>query len=124
MVSFLCTSETSVPREEVDARQMTLVSFQPRMAIMSEAPTLTGTADLADRDAAILDFEDSWFTSSVPKEQAIMENFSLTAARYYQRLNTLIDLPEALAYKPLLVKRLRRMRVQRQAARSARRLQG
>ncbi|AQX15389.1 hypothetical protein BCR15_03715 [Tessaracoccus lapidicaptus] len=91
---------------------------------MSEAVSLTSSAELAERDARILDFEDSWFTSSVPKEQAIMEHFSLTSTRYYQHLNLLIDTPEALAYKPLLVKRLRRMRAQRQAARSARRLHG
>jgi len=91
---------------------------------MSEALTVIEPAALADRDAAILDFEDSWFTSTVPKDQAIMEHFSLSSARYYQHLNLLIDTPEALAYKPLLVKRLRRMRSQRQAARSARRLHG
>lgn len=91
---------------------------------MSEALSFNGSPELAQRDAAILDFEDSWFTAAVPKEQAIMEHFSLSSARYYQHLNQLIDTPEALAYKPLLVKRLRRMRSQRQAARSARRLQG
>lgn len=94
------------------------------MAAMSEAFSFAGAADLAERDAAILDFEDSWFTSSVPKEQAIMERFSMSSARYYQQLNALIDEPSALAHKPLLVKRLRRMRTQRQAARSARRLHG
>ncbi|WP_077350498.1 DUF3263 domain-containing protein [Tessaracoccus flavescens] len=90
---------------------------------MSEATPLSSPLELSERDAAILDFEDSWFTSAVPKEQAIMEHFSLSSARYYQQLNQLIDSSEALAYKPLLVKRLRRMRRQRQAARSARRLQ-
>ena len=35
-----------------------------------------------------------------------------------------VDDPAALGYKPLLVKRLRRQRAQRQAARSARRLRG
>lgn len=89
---------------------------------MSEATELNPEAGLTARDAAILEFEDSWFTSAVPKEQAIMERFSLSSARYYQLLNNLIDGQEALAYKPLLVKRLRRMRSQRQAARSARRL--
>lgn len=89
---------------------------------MSEAASLSESVVLAERDAAILDFEDNWFTAAVPKEQAIMEHFSLSSARYYQHLNQLIDTPEALAYKPLLVKRLRRMRTQRQAARSARRL--
>lgn len=93
------------------------------MGVMSEAFSVADAAELAERDAAILDFEDRWFTSTVPKDQAIMEHFSLSSARYYQRLNQLIDTPEALAYKPLLVKRLRRMRTQRQAARSARRLQ-
>ncbi len=91
---------------------------------MSEAISLSTPAALAERDARILDFEDTWFTSSVPKEQAIMEHFSMSSTRYYQHLNALIDRPEALEYKPLLVKRLRRMRTQRHAARSARRLQG
>ena len=91
---------------------------------MSEAFTVSAPAELSDRDAAILDFEDRWFTSAVPKEQAIMEHFNLSSARYYQHLNMLIDTPEALAYRPLLVKRLRRMRGQRHAARSARRLNG
>ena len=89
---------------------------------MSEALSYRTSVELTERDAAILDFEDSWFTSSVPKEQAIMEQFSLSSARYYQHLNLLIDTEEALQYKPLLVKRLRRMRSQRQAARSSRRL--
>ena len=91
---------------------------------MSEALSLHSPVELTERDAAILDFEDSWFTSSVPKEQAIMERFSMSSARYYQQPNALIDEPTGLAHKPLLVKRLRRMRTQRQAARSARRLHG
>lgn len=88
---------------------------------MSEALSYTA-AELAERDAAILDFEESWFTSEVPKDQEIMARFGCSSARYYQQLNALLDRPEALAYKPLLVKRLRRLRSQRQAARSARRL--
>ena len=68
-------------------------------------------------------YEERWFTLDVPKEQAIMERFGCSTTRYYQRLNNLIDDPAALGYKPLLVKRLRRQRAQRQAARSARRLQ-
>ncbi|RRD48701.1 DUF3263 domain-containing protein [Arachnia propionica] len=80
------------------------------------------TTPLDERDAAMLDFEERWFTLDVPKEQAIMERFGCSATRYYQRLNDLLDDPAALGYKPLLVKRLRRQRAQRQAARSARRL--
>jgi hypothetical protein len=46
----------------------------------------------------------------------------MSATRYYQVLNALIDQPAALAYDPLLIKRLRRLRAARQRARSARRL--
>jgi hypothetical protein len=46
----------------------------------------------------------------------------MSATRYYQVLNALIDQPEALAFDPMLVKRLQRMRAARQRARSARRL--
>nr|MBA2477365.1 DUF3263 domain-containing protein [Sporichthyaceae bacterium] len=42
--------------------------------------------------------------------------------RYYQVLNALIDRPEALAYDPMLIKRLRRLRATRQRTRAARRL--
>ena len=89
---------------------------------MSEALSLHSPVELTERDAAILDFEDSWFTSSVPKEQAIMERFSMSSARYYQQLNALIDRPESLAHAPMLVKRLRRQRQRRQEQRSARHL--
>ena len=47
----------------------------------------------------------------------------MSATRYYQVLNALIDDPAALAHDPMLIKRLRRMRSSRQRARtSARRL--
>ena len=46
----------------------------------------------------------------------------MSATRYYQVLNTLVDRPEALAADPMLVKRLRRLRASRQKARAARRL--
>jgi hypothetical protein len=46
----------------------------------------------------------------------------MSATRYYQVLNALLDRPEALAADPMLVKRLRRLRTARQRARSARRL--
>ena len=46
----------------------------------------------------------------------------MSATRYYQVLNALIDKPEALAADPLLIKRLRRLRASRQRTRAARRL--
>ena len=46
----------------------------------------------------------------------------MSATRYYQVLNALIDRTEALEHDPMLVKRLRRLRSQRQRQRSARRV--
>ena len=46
----------------------------------------------------------------------------MSATRYYQVLNALIDYPAALEADPMLIKRLRRLRASRQRARSARRL--
>ena len=77
---------------------------------------------LSARDVEILDFERQWWKFSGAKEQGIREQFDMSATRYYQILNGLLDSPEALAHDPLLIKRLRRMRETRQRARSARRL--
>src|ERR1044072_1544290 len=70
------------------------------------------------RDREILTFEGQWWKSAGPKEQAIRDLFDMSATRYYQVLNALIDRPEALACDPMLVKRLRRLRSARQRARS------
>jgi hypothetical protein len=77
---------------------------------------------LSDRDAEILAFERQWWKFAGAKEQAIRDQFAMSATRYYQVLNALIDKPAALAHDPLLVKRLRRLRATRQKVRSARRL--
>jgi Protein of unknown function (DUF3263) len=79
-------------------------------------------SDLSERDRAILGFERQWWKYAGAKEQAVREKFDMSATRYYQVLNALIDRPEALAADPLLVRRLRRMRAERQRVRSARRL--
>jgi hypothetical protein len=72
---------------------------------------------LTDRDRAILDFERTWWTEPGPKDTAIRERFELSGTRYYQLLTDLLDDPEALAYDPLLVRRLRRARDRRRRAR-------
>lgn len=76
---------------------------------------------LSERDRQILAFERQWWKYAGAKEQAIRELFDMSATRYYQLLNILIDRPEALECDPMLVKRLRRMRTQRQRKRAARR---
>lgn len=88
---------------------------------MSEAAHASASA-LSERDAAVLDFEASWWQASGAKEAEIRARFDLSTPRYYQLLNALLDDPAALAHSPLLVKRLRRLRAQRQESRSARHL--
>src|SRR5580704_1747830 len=82
----------------------------------------SATGELSERDREILAFERHWWKYSGAKEQAVRELFDMSATRYYQVLNALLDRPEALAADPMLVKRLRRLRAARQRARSARRL--
>ena len=77
---------------------------------------------LCERDRDVLAFERQWWKYAGAKEQAIKDLFDMSATRYYQVLNTLIDRPEALVADPMLVKRLRRLRTTRQRTRSARRL--
>lgn len=88
---------------------------------MSDAHALSESG-LTDVEAALLDFEASWWAATDNKEAAILERFGLSSPRYYQQLNALIDRPESLAHQPMLVKRLRRQRQRRQEQRSARHL--
>ncbi|MBI1378673.1 MAG: DUF3263 domain-containing protein [Frankiales bacterium] len=86
------------------------------------AEPMPGGEPLSDRDRRILEFERQWWKYAGAKEQAIRDLFDMSATRYYQVLNALLDNPAALEADPMLVKRLRRMRATRQRARSARRL--
>jgi hypothetical protein len=78
--------------------------------------------ELTPREAEILEFERQWWRLAGAKEQAVADRFGLSSTRYYQLLNGLIDRPAALRADPMLVKRLQRLRLQRERARSARRL--
>ena len=89
-----------------------------------EAGPMDSSVDgsLSEREREILAFERQWWKYAGAKEQAVKDLFDLSATRYYQVLNALIDRPEALVHDPMLVKRLRRLRTTRQRTRSARRL--
>ena len=78
------------------------------------------TQSLSERDTAILDFERSWWKHAGVKERAIKERLEMSATRYYQLLNELLEKPAALAHDPILVKRLKRLRTYRQRQRVAR----
>ena len=72
---------------------------------------------LSEHDLSVLSFERGTWRTAGAKEQAIADVLGLTATRYYQVLNELIDRPEALMFDPLLVKRLRAQRARRQRIR-------
>ncbi len=78
--------------------------------------------ELDERSRRILDFEREWWKYAGAKEQAIRERFNVSPTRYYQLLNRVIDDEVALAYDPMLVKRLCRLRASRQRQRAAKRL--
>jgi hypothetical protein len=86
------------------------------------ATSVLSAVELTEREQAILSFERQWWKYAGAKEQAIRDLFDMSATRYYQVLNALIDRPDAMTFDPMLVKRLRRLRAARQRARSARRL--
>ena len=75
---------------------------------------------LSERDGSMLAFESGWTRHSARKEEAIRDAFGLSAARYYQLLNAVIDLPAAVRHDPMLVRRLLRARDARTSARAAR----
>lgn len=77
-------------------------------------------AELNVQEIQILDFERSWWKHAGVKEQAIKERFDMSATRYYQILNEVLEKPEALEHDPILVKRLKRLRTYRQRQRVAR----
>ena len=72
---------------------------------------------LTQRDRDILDFERSWWSATAPKDVQIRERFELSATRYYQVLGEMLDTDDAMAYDPLVVRRLRRQRDRRRRAR-------
>jgi hypothetical protein len=67
---------------------------------------------LTERDREMLDFEREWWQLPGRKASEIRVRFGMSSSSYYRALHTLLDLPDALAYDPLTVKRLQRRREQ------------
>ncbi|MCT2281057.1 DUF3263 domain-containing protein [Micromonospora chalcea] len=82
-------------------------------AATEPAPEAATQPALTEREQRILAFEAQWWKHAGAKEQAIRDTFGLSATRYYQLLNVLLDHPAALAAEPVLVGRLRRLRSSR-----------
>ena len=74
---------------------------------------------LGERERSVLAFERQWWRHAGAKEEAIRRQFGIGPTAYYQLLSRLLDDPAALAYDPMLVKRLQRQRASRRRSRSA-----
>ncbi|MFJ9519183.1 DUF3263 domain-containing protein [Kitasatospora sp. NPDC101801] len=74
-------------------------------------------SELTDRELAVLALESRTWRTTGAKERAVREELDLSATRYYQILNRLLDRQEALAHAPVLVNRLRRVRDAKRAER-------
>lgn len=74
-------------------------------------------AELDRRERDILALERRSFAGPGAKERAIREELGLAPVRYYQLLNALLDDQRALAFDPVTVNRLRRVREARRAER-------
>ena len=98
----------------------TLEAGTPETAEVPGTPVDAAGVTLPAREREMLAFERQWWRYAGAKEAAIRERFGMSATRYYQVLNALVDRPEALAVDPLLVRRLRRMRAARQRQRPGR----
>jgi len=94
------------------------------LAIVTATPSheSAGLGELDERARRILDFERESWKLGLPKARAIRERFGFSPAKYHQLLNRALDLPEAVAYDPMLVRRLRRVREARRRKRAAGRL--
>ncbi len=97
----------------------TPVVSPPRPAGLAEVSAQVPGVGLSRREHEMLTFERQWWRRPGAKETAIRDRFGVTPTRYYQVLNALVDRPDALAEDPLLVRRLRRLRLARARTRSS-----
>lgn len=65
---------------------------------------------LNTRERRVLDFERSWWKLPGPKDRDIKEHLGFSATMYYRVLREALDKPDAIAYDPLTVRRLQRLR--------------
>jgi IS4 transposase len=93
---------------------------EPQRAAAAPPDAAGAAPELSALELAVLAFESRWTGRLGAKEAAIRAEFDLSAARYYQVLDALIESPVALRRDPILVRRLQRLRDARARARAAR----
>ncbi|MBI8990309.1 DUF3263 domain-containing protein [Corynebacterium meridianum] len=78
---------------------------------------MPASTPLSEFDARLLEFAETAPRSPGARDEAITRTLGISAVRYHQRLNRLLDDPAAAAAHPALVARLRRIRNQRAESR-------
>jgi hypothetical protein len=73
--------------------------------------------ELNDEHRAMLDFERQHWRYAGTKEIAVRERFGISLVHYQTELSAVLDEDAALDYAPATVRRLRRLRQRRLAAR-------
>jgi hypothetical protein len=86
--------------------------------IVSERSERTAGADptLSERHRAMIDFERTWWRLETPRDDVIRARFRCTADEYYAELHRVLELPEAMAHDPVVVRRFHRRRQRRRRA--------
>ncbi|BFU42037.1 DUF3263 domain-containing protein [Krasilnikovia sp. MM14-A1004] len=97
-----------VPAPRAEAAALAEPEVQAEATAVRAEPV--GTFALTEREEQILAFERKWWKHAGSKEQAVRDAFGLSATRYYQLLNGLLDNPAAYEHDPVLIGRLRRLR--------------
>jgi Protein of unknown function (DUF3263) len=72
---------------------------------------------LSERSAAMLDFERAWWNIDEPRDQVIRARFQCSPDEYHAELTTVLDDPAAMDHDPLVVRRLKRLRLRARRAR-------
>ena len=69
-----------------------------------------GSAELSERDLAVLDLAGRTWTGPGPRDRAIRERLGISPTAFFQHLNALLDDPRALRHAPTTVNRWRTTR--------------
>ncbi|MFT4864715.1 MAG: hypothetical protein ACI9CV_001293 [Ilumatobacter sp.] len=72
---------------------------------------------LSERHAAMLDFERSWWTNDDPRDQVVRARFQCSPEEYDAEIAVVLENPDAAEHDPLVVRRLKRLRLRARKAR-------
>ena len=117
LIDARAPSELDSPSDVDDEVDTDVAASAPAHGTLAAVP-LDLADGLTERERQIIAFERQWWKHAGAKEQAIRDLFEVSSTRYYQMVNALLDNPAALAYDPVLIRRLRRLRATRTRSRT------